>query len=157
VLDADLKPCSPGIIGDLYIGGAGLSSGYWRDEQKTAEAFLTSSLGRIYRTGDLARVGDDGMIYLLGRSDTQIKSPGYRIELGEIEAALHALPGIEDAAVIAVETGGLEGVSICCAYVASNLSPIAIKKELARTLPHYMVPSHWMSLDSLPLNGNGKT
>ncbi len=157
VLDPDLKPCAPGVIGDLYIAGAGLSSGYWRDEQKTAEAFLASPHGRIYRTGDLARLGDDGMIYLLGRSDTQIKTRGYRIELGEIEAALHALSGIQDAAVVAIDTGGFEGLSICCAYVGSNLSPISLKKELARTLPQYMIPSHWMCLDSLPLNGNGKT
>jgi amino acid adenylation domain-containing protein len=158
VLDTDLKPCPADVIGDLYIGGAGLSSGYWRDEKKTADAFVSSPFGRIYRTGDLARLGRDGMIYLLGRSDMQIKSRGYRIELGEIEAALHALDGVQDAAVIAIDTGGFEGLAICCAYVSAQaLSPLSIRKELERNLPHYMIPTQWLLLDSLPLNGNGKT
>ena len=159
VLDSDLHPCPPGVIGDLYIGGAGLSPGYWRDELKTSEAFLGSAFGRIYRTGDLAKTGSDGLIYLLGRSDTQIKSRGYRIELGEIEAAMHALPDIQDAAVVAIDTGGFEGLAICCAFVSSNtaLSPLAVRKQLAKKLPQYMIPTQWMVLDRLPLNGNGKT
>lgn len=159
VLDASLNPCPLEVVGDLYIGGAGLSPGYWRDEEKTAQAFLPSLYGRIYRTGDLARVGRDGMIYLVGRSDTQIKSRGYRIELGEIESAMHAITGVEDAAVVAVDTGGFEGLAICCAYVSTDaeLSPLALRKHLARTLPQYMIPAQWMLLDKLPINGNGKT
>ncbi len=159
VLDSNLMPCPAGLIGDLYIGGVGLSPGYWRDEQKTAEVFLDSPWGRIYRTGDLAKTGSDGLIYLLGRSDSQIKSRGYRIELGEIEAAIHALPEIQDAAVVAIDTGGFEGLAICCAFVSgdASVSPLLLKKQLARTLPQYMIPTQWMSLDRLPLNGNGKT
>ncbi|MGH9559504.1 MAG: amino acid adenylation domain-containing protein [Bryobacteraceae bacterium] len=160
VLDEKLRPAAAGETGDLYIGGAGLSPGYWRDPEKTNQVFFdTAAEGRIYKTGDLARTGADGLIYLLGRSDTQIKSRGYRIELGEIEAALHAAEGIQNAAVVAVEAGGFEGLSICCAYVPSpgaEISPLALKKTLARVLPHYMLPTRWMALKDLPLNGNGK-
>ncbi len=157
VLDDSRRPCAVENVGDLYIGGAGLSPGYWRDPQKTAEVFFDSPWGRIYRTGDLAKVGRDGKIYLLGRADTQIKSRGYRIELGEIEASMHALPYIQDAAVVAIDTGGFEGLAICCAYVASaEISPLALKKQLALTLPSYMIPTRWMTLDRMPLNGNGK-
>jgi amino acid adenylation domain-containing protein len=159
VLDDQLRACPAETVGDLYIGGAGLSPGYWRDTEKTAQVFLDTAHGRIYRTGDLARIGCDGNIYLVGRADMQIKSRGYRIELGEIEAAMHALPGIRDAAVVAVDTGGFEGLAICCAYVSENqqISPLALKKQLAQSLPHYMIPTQWMTLDRMPLNGNGKT
>ena len=163
VLDEHLEPTPTGEIGDLYIGGAGLSPGYWRDREKTDKVFLASPLdpsGRIYKTGDLARVGADGLIYVLGRSDTQIKSRGYRIELGEIEAAVHAANGVQDAAVVAVDGGGFEGAVICCAYVPLPdciVTPLGLKKELARALPGYMLPARWMALDQLPRNGNGKT
>ncbi|HTQ55172.1 MAG TPA: amino acid adenylation domain-containing protein [Bryobacteraceae bacterium] len=165
VLDESLHPVRRGQIGDLYIAGAGLSPGYWRDPARTAEVFLAnphSSMRapRIYRTGDLARLGEDGMIYLLGRLDSQIKSRGYRIELGEVETAIQAVPGVEDAAVVAIESGDLEGKSICCAYVPSaavDLPVAALKQEAARVLPRYMIPVSWMAVAAMPRNANGKT
>src|SRR5579872_6601227 len=165
VLDEHLRPVGRGQTGDLYIGGVGLSPGYWRDPRKTSEVFLahpdsSDPSERIYKTGDLARIEDDGSIYLVGRSDTQIKSRGYRIELGEIETAVHALTGIQEAAVVAVDAPGLEGSTICCAYVPSPGSAIAtlsLKKRLAQALPHYMLPARWMEVTRLPHNGNGKT
>jgi len=163
VLDEQLRPAPVNQVGDLYIGGVGLSPGYWKDPEKTREAFLRNpfsidSTSRIYRTGDLARMGSDGLIYLVGRSDTQIKTRGYRIELGEIESALHALPGVQDAAVVAVDSGGFEGLAICCAYVtaADGPSPRDLKQHLTRSLPPYMIPARWAAFDRLPLNGNGK-
>ncbi len=164
VLDEQLRPAPVNQIGDLYIGGVGLSPGYWRDPERTRQVFLKNPFAsdpcsRIYKTGDLARIGPDGLIYLVGRSDTQIKSRGYRIELGEIESALHGIAGIRDAAVVAVETGGFEGLQICCAYVPQpgfDLSPSKLRQHLARALPSYMIPSRWMEFDALPLNGNGK-
>jgi amino acid adenylation domain-containing protein len=163
VLDEHLKPAARGEIGDLYIAGAGLSPGYWLDPEKTEKVFLknpSDPTGRIYKTGDLARVGSDGLIYLVGRSDTQIKSRGYRIELGEVEAAVHAAQGLREAAVVAVDGGGFEGAVICCAYVplpGREITPLVLKKELSRALPGYMLPARWMALDQLPKNGNGKT
>src|SRR5262249_54991327 len=112
VLDDNLQPAPPGEIGDLFIGGAGLSPGYWRDGRKTSEVFLdTASYGRIYKTGDLAKVGEDGLVYFLGRADSQIKSRGYRIELGEIETALNALGLLRECVVVAVDAGGFEGAT----------------------------------------------
>jgi amino acid adenylation domain-containing protein len=164
VLDDQLNPTRPGEPGDLYIAGAGLSPGYWKDPVKTAEAFrlkpgASNPSERIYRTGDLARKGSDGMVYLIGRSDSQIKSRGFRIELGEIETALHAVPGIMDAAVVALDSPDSGVTEICCAYVPSpdtTLGPLAVKKNLAGVLPHYMIPARWMVLESMPHNGNGK-
>src|SRR5206468_830593 len=109
VLDGQLRPVAPGDIGELYIRGVGLSPGYWRDLEKTRSAFLPYPGGagpqdRIYKTGDLARRGADGLVYFVGRADTQIKSRGYRIELGEIETALHSLPGLRESAVVAIQS-----------------------------------------------------
>jgi amino acid adenylation domain-containing protein len=164
VLDQQLNPTTPHEIGDLYIAGAGLSPGYWKDPAKTAEAFrlqpgASITSGRIYRTGDLAKIGNDGLVYLIGRSDSQIKSRGFRIELGEIETALHAVPGIMDAAVVALDDTVSGVTEICCAYLpspGSALAPLIVKKTLAGILPHYMIPARWLVLETMPHNGNGK-
>jgi non-ribosomal peptide synthetase component F len=162
VLNEALDPLPPGETGDLYIGGAGLAQGYWRDPERTARAFVPHPRrpgGRIYKTGDLARLGEDGLVDFLGRSDSQIKSRGYRIELGEIEAALNTVAGVQHSAIVALNTGGFEGITICCAYVAaqgSALTPPLLKQELMRLIPSYMVPVRWMAFDQLPMNANGK-
>jgi non-ribosomal peptide synthetase component F len=159
VLDEQLRPVEIGEMGHLFIGGGGLSPGYWRDETKTRVAFLPRPEGRLYRTGDLAKVGEDGLIYFLGRADSQIKSRGYRIELGEIETCLHGLGLLQESAIVAVPTDGFEGMAICCAYVplsGSDSSPAIIRQRLATQLPAYMLPSRWMIFSDLPKNANGK-
>ncbi|MGH7545398.1 MAG: AMP-binding protein, partial [Gemmatimonadota bacterium] len=163
VLDEDLRPVPPGEVGDLYIGGVGLSPGYWRDPEKTQAAFRPRPGGRpsdrIYRTGDLARVGADGLVYFLGRADTQIKSRGYRIELGEIEAALNAIEDLAECAVLGVPTDGFEGTAIACAYVpkpGTDVTPARLRTALAATLPSYMLPARWVAYPRLPKNANGK-
>jgi amino acid adenylation domain-containing protein len=164
VLDEHLQPVATGEIGDLYIAGEGLSPGYWRDEEKTAAAFVadprsTDPDARIYRTGDLARVAEDGLVHFLGRADSQIKSRGYRIELGEIETALNAIEELGECAVVGVETGGFEGTSIACAYAPANgttLEPSEVRRRLSAVLPGYMLPSRWLTMDRLPKNVNGK-
>ena len=162
VLDDQLEPVPTGEIGDLFIGGVGLSPGYWRDEEKTAAAFLPDPRNegeRIYRTGDLAKVHDDGLVYFLGRADSQIKHRGYRIELGEIETALGALDELAEVAVVGVDTEGFEGTAICCAYAPAKdktADPVRIGEQLRKVLPPYMVPGRWLSLAVLPKNVNGK-
>jgi amino acid adenylation domain-containing protein len=163
VLDESLHPLPPGEIGDLYIAGVGLSPGYWRDEEKTRNAFLPDprspdSGARIYRTGDLAKVGDDGLVHFLGRADTQIKSRGYRIELGEIETALNTLPDIRESAVVGAALGGFEGTAICCAYATVNgdVPAAKLRGQLKALLPDYMLPMRWKVFDALPKNANGK-
>jgi len=164
VLSEMLRRVPPGEVGDLYIRGVGLSPGYWRDPEKTRAAFVPNPMSpdpadRLYRTGDLAKTGVDGLVYFLGRADSQIKSRGYRIELGEIETALNAMEFIQECAVVAIPTDGFEGTVICCAYVprpAVSVTPAVVRKELARVLPSPMLPSRWMAFERLPRNANGK-
>jgi amino acid adenylation domain-containing protein len=160
VLDEQRRPVPPGETGELYIAGAGLSPGYWRDPARTAQAFVTRPgrpHERLYRTGDLARLGRDGLVYFLGRADTQIKCRGYRIELGEIEAALHTLPGLRESAVVAIASEGFEGALICCAYApAPGTTPRALRAGLAALLPAYMLPARWLRCAALPRNESGK-
>lgn len=164
VLNDKLQKVAQGEIGDLYLQGVGLSPGYWRDPEKTKAVFLpnpsaTTPGDRIYKTGDLARRGPDGLVYFLGRADTQIKSRGYRIELGEIETALNALPTLQESAVVAIQSEGFEGTVICCAYVpvdGVSMTPPQLRKDLSRALPTYMLPAKWQAFDKLPKNANGK-
>lgn len=162
VLDDSLRPAAPGEVGDLYIGGVGLSPGYWRDPDQTAALFRElpgDPVRRVYKTGDLAHRGDDGLVYFHGRSDHQIKSRGYRIELGEIETALSRMNGLRESVVVAIPTAGFEGALICCAYVPASeaaVGPTTIREALSTVLPSYMLPSRWMDFDRLPRNGHGK-
>jgi acyl-coenzyme A synthetase/AMP-(fatty) acid ligase len=150
------------INGEIHIGGVGLSPGYWRDPAKTAAAFVPhpSRPGeRIYRTGDLGRPRPDGLVELIGRADTQIKSRGYRIELGEIEAALSSLPELRESAVVAIASQGFEQWQICCAYVpmpGRAVTPATLRTSLAKLIPGYMMPVRWSAYDALPRNANGK-
>jgi len=164
VLDEQLKPVPPGETGDLYIGGVGLSPGYWRDQEKTAAAFIqhpesTEPSHRIYKSGDLAKVGADGLVYYVGRADSQVKSRGYRIELGEIEAALNALGDLKECAVVAIPSEGFEGTTLCCAYVSAadaNVHTRLLLSQLRKHLPSYMLPSRWAPFTQLPKNSSGK-
>jgi len=164
ILDDDLKPVAQGETGNLYIRGAGLSPGYWRDQEKTDSAFIPNPFSatpddRIYGAGDLARLGADGFVYFLGRADSQIKSRGYRIELGEIETALNTLGMTQDCAVVAIDRGGFEGAIICCAYVPqkdADVTHALLCSSLGKKVPGYMIPARWMSLECMPLNVNGK-
>jgi non-ribosomal peptide synthetase component F len=145
-------------VGEIGIAGAGLSPGYWRDDEKTAQAFVPdprNSGDRVYRTGDLGRVDQHGAFHFLGRADSQIKSRGYRIELGEVEAAVNAVGDVRECAVVGVESGGFEGTAICCAY-AAELDPAELRSRLTESLPKYMLPSRWLTLEKLPKNVNGK-
>jgi acyl-coenzyme A synthetase/AMP-(fatty) acid ligase len=164
VLDEQKRTVPTGTVGDLYISGVGVGLGYWKDSEKTAAAFhrhpfREDNSERIYRTGDLAKIGEDGLVYFVGRADTQIKSRGYRIELGEIEAALSTLAWLRETAVVGVPTGGFEGTVIACAYVPHkgiSITPSEIRAELKKALPSYMLPSLWKCFQKLPQNANGK-
>ena len=163
VLDDKLRPVPPRETGDLYITGAGLSPGYWRDAAKTAAAFIQdprNASGRLYRTGDLAWTGEDGLVYFVGRADTQIKVRGYRIELGEIETALHSVGSLQECAVVAVQNENFGGWMICCAYVVRDgeqATPNRLRDHLKKLIPSYMFPVRWIAYDTLPKNANGKT
>ncbi|MBB1519858.1 amino acid adenylation domain-containing protein [Pseudomonas sp. SR9] len=160
VLDAELNLLPIGVAGELYIGGeVGLARGYFQRPELTAERFLPDPFGtageRMYRTGDLVRWREDGTLDYLGRVDHQVKIRGFRIELGEIESQLLALEGVQEAAVIARETP--TGKQLVGYVVArDNTDTNALRSELAKVLPDYMVPAQIIVLDKLPLTPAGK-
>ena len=163
VLDSDLKPVALGEMGELYIGGAGVARGYWNRPELTAERFLPDPFSgrpgaRIYKSGDLARYRPDGILEYLGRADNQVKVRGYRIELGEIEAALATHPGVQSCAVLAREDEPGDRQLVGYVSPAKNHSPTPeeLRSFLQQSLPSYMVPAHFVLLESLPLTPNGK-
>ncbi|MEU0334315.1 non-ribosomal peptide synthase/polyketide synthase [Streptomyces sp. NPDC006193] len=161
VLDRSLRPQPPGVTGELYLGGGGLARGYLNRPGLTAARFVADPFGapgaRMYRTGDLVRRRADGLLEYLGRIDQQVKVRGFRIELGEVEEALRRCAGVAEAAATAADGDGhrrLVGYVVPAA--GTRVEPEAVRRELGRTLPDYMVPATVVVLDGLPLNPNGK-
>jgi len=161
ILDADLNPVPKGVVGELFIGGIGVARGYANDEVKTNAAFVDDPFnktlgGRMYRTGDLGRIAPDGNMEFLGRKDHQTKIRGYRVELGEIQSLLVKNTDIKEAVVEVLKDANND--NFLCAYIVfkEECSVDAVKDYLSNALPTYMIPSHFMVLDALPLNSNGK-
>ncbi|MFD7453398.1 amino acid adenylation domain-containing protein [Kitasatospora sp. NPDC059827] len=162
LLDAALRPVPPGVVGELYLSGAGLARGYLDRPGLTAERFTADPYGppgtRMYRTGDLARWRPDGSVDYLGRVDHQVKIRGFRIELGEIEAVLTDHPLVERASVTDREDP--PGVRRLVAHLVpagpERPEPAALRAHLAAVLPEYMLPAAYVQLDALPLTPNGK-
>ncbi|RML31990.1 Syringopeptin synthetase B, partial [Pseudomonas syringae pv. atrofaciens] len=164
VLDAHREPVPVGVIGELYVGGAGVARGYLNREALTAERFLDNPFSsapgaRLYRTGDLGRWLANGSLEYLGRNDEQVKIRGFRIELGEIEARLSACQGVRDAVVVVREDepGDKRLVAYLTTQQSGDLLDIeSLREHLQGTLPQYMVPAAYVQLDTLPLTANGK-
>ncbi|MEG3079904.1 amino acid adenylation domain-containing protein [Halomonas sp. 5021] len=160
VLDGDLNLAPPGVAGELYLGGVGLSRGYLHRPDLTAERFVADPFAQgecLYRTGDLVRWRDDGQLEYLGRLDHQVKIRGLRIELGEIEAELLVQPEVREAVVVAQDTpSGSRLVAYVVPQADSELDSAVLREALGQQLPDYMVPGVVVALDALPLNANGK-
>jgi amino acid adenylation domain-containing protein len=161
LLDAELKPVHAGEDGELFIGGDGVTRGYWRRPELTAEKFVEVPLvssQRIYRTGDLARLSQDGDLEFLGRVDFQIKLRGHRIEPGEIESLLEQIPGVRQAVIVLREDR--EGDQRLVAYLVAGFeepeTSDALRNAIGAKLPEAMVPSAFVFLPELPLTANGK-
>lgn len=162
VLASDGTPCMPGVPGHLHLAGDGVAVGYWRQPERTAAVFKADPFhgvdARMYATGDLAKFLPDGNLVFLGRADTQVNLRGYRIELGEVEAAIRALPGVGEAAVeVVADASGLEQlIGFVIPMAGRTVDPAALRSELGRALPPYMVPTHLFDVAALPLAPTGK-
>ncbi|QLE39947.1 amino acid adenylation domain-containing protein [Nostoc sp. C052] len=163
ILDSNLQPVPIGIKGELHIGGVRLARGYFNRPELTQEKFLPNQfkdpkVDRIYKTGDLARYLPDGNIECFGRIDNQVKIRGFRIELGEIEAVLNQHPDVQASCVILRED--TPGIKRLVAYVVPYSQEIPAISELRQflynRLPLYMVPSTFVTLESLPLTAHRK-
>ena len=144
--------------GELVVASEYLAQGYWKDEEKTAKAFIDhAQLGRIYRTGDMGFYTIDRKIEYSGRKDFQVKIRGFRVELEEIENCLLKHELIKEAAVIGKEDAS--GDKLLHAYIAADgaLTAADIRNHLLKELPEYMVPSYFTMLEQLPLTPTGKT
>ena len=158
ILDKHLTLQPMGVSGELYIGGDGLARGYLNNEKLTEERFVESPFEegkRLYKTGDIARYLPDGSLEFMGRGDHQVKIRGYRIELGEIEAQILGVANIEQAVVMAWHEGSQK--SLVAYYTAGTvIESFDLRNHLAGSLPEYMIPTHYMQLDQMPLTPNGK-
>jgi acyl carrier protein len=163
ILDQHLQPVPIGVCGELFIAGDSLARGYLNRPALTAEKFIPNPFSetpgrRLYRTGDLARYQPDGSIEFSGRNDAQVKIHGFRIELGEIEARLSQHPCIESAVVVVQEQPSI-GKRLVAYVVAQQTRAVSVselRNYLRQSLPDYMVPAIFITIDSLPLSPNGK-
>ena len=162
ILDANLQPVPIGVIGDMYIGGDGVSRGYLNHPELTSERFLPNPFNLtsvIYKTGDIARFLADGNIEFFGRSDQQVKVRGFRIETAEVEVALAQHPAVRQAVVVAWRER-TSNASLVAYLVPAGSGKEAdagqLREFLREILPEYMVPSIFVNLESFPLTPNGK-
>ncbi|MCG7553071.1 non-ribosomal peptide synthetase [Pseudoalteromonas sp. Of11M-6] len=159
ILDPQLRAVPQGMIGELYVTGAGLASGYLHQPQLSAERFVElqvspSHMVRAYKTGDLVRLLSSGRIAYMGRNDGQVKLRGYRIELAEIEQQIGLLSSVQECAVQI--TTSASGQPQLQAFVVTTTEPQVLQAQLKERLPSYMVPEHFVMLARLPLTPHGK-
>lgn len=164
-LDPLLRQTPVGVPGELYIGGKGLAKGYLHRPELTSQRFMETLMidgtpRRVYRTGDEVRFCNDGRLQYLGRLDSQVKLRGYRIELGEIENVLAAHPLINQSAA-RVFKASEDDLRLVAYFVSGKEHAVPTNTELrqylAKTLPDYMIPQFFVSLEQLPRTANGKT
>jgi amino acid adenylation domain-containing protein len=169
IVDENMKLCPIGAQGEICVSGIGVGRGYLNDAEKTSRVFIGDPFVkekeiRLYKTGDIGCWLPDGTINFFGRKDHQIKIRGFRIELGEIESKLANHPGIKE--VVVIDKDDVHGIKYLCAYLVPSISIkssadgklnwLEIKDYLLKHLPDYMVPSHFVQLDKMPLTPNGK-
>ena len=160
VLDEARQPVAAGTIGELFIGGPAVAAGYLNRPDLTAMQFLPDPFGadggRMYRTGDLVRFSDEGDLFFIGRKGRQVKFHGYRIELDDIEAALRRVPGVDDAAVLAIERDDVIGDLVAALSSNETMTLAGVRKTLRAMLPVHMLPTKLLVLPLLPLTPSGK-
>lgn len=161
VLDRQYQSVPIGVVGELYLGGAGLARGYWQRPEMTAEKFIPDIFSqeggeRLYRTGDEARYLPSGELEFLGRADHQVKLRGFRIELGEIESVLRRYEQVREAIVVAREQAGEEKRLVAYLVAGDEVKVSDLRRWLQERLPGYMTPAAFVMMEELPLTPNGK-
>jgi amino acid adenylation domain-containing protein len=161
LLDQYFEPAPVGIPGEVHIGGLGLARGYFNRPELAAEKFIPNPFSRepgwrLYRAGDLARYGPSGNIEFLGRVDDQVKIHGFRIELGDVKAVLDQHPSIRESLVTTYEALGAKAVAAYIVFDDGNVTVAGLRDYMKKRLPEYMIPSAFVTLDSLPRLPNGK-
>ena len=163
ILDAQKNLCATGVPGELCVGGAGVTLGYWKRPELTAERFIADPFSEapgttLYRTGDRARWRNDGTLEHLGRHDDQVIVRGFRVELGEIDAVLAEHPAVDQAAVHLwkVHANDVRIVACCVPVNAGALAPASLRKYLRARLPEYMIPQYFLPVKQIPLMPNGR-
>ena len=163
ILDQYLRPLPIGAEGELYLAGDQLALGYLQRAYLTATRFVANPFQagqRMYRTGDIARWNIDGSIQYLGRADDQLKIRGQRIELGEIEQQLRLVSQIDEVVIqpmsVSADQNATDLQLVAYLKTTQSFDAGSLKKRLAKHLPTYMIPSHFISLETLPLSHNGK-
>ncbi|GIJ60865.1 hypothetical protein Vau01_083810 [Virgisporangium aurantiacum] len=152
VLDHRQRPVPPGVPGEVWIGGVGVTAGYLDDPAQTGDRFRPDPYGdRMYRTGDRGRLRRDGTLVFLGRVDQQVKIRGLRVEPGEIEAHVRELPGVRAAAVVAID-----GPRLVAYLEGDGLDLDALRATLRERLPDHLVPAVLVEIAAMPLTANGK-
>ena len=155
IVDIDNNPLPKNIVGNIALGGVGVSAGYWNKPDLTKEVFYTRNNIPYYNTGDLGYKRDDGELVVVGRADSQIKLRGLRIETGEIENVILKNSDIE---VVFVNVQTINDTEYLCAYYVadSQIDTDKLKEDISQELTDYMIPTFFIQLDELPLNPNGK-
>ena len=159
ILDTTSQPVPDGVVGELYLGGASVAKGYFKQPALTAARFLPDPFApepgaRMFKSGDLVRRDGQGGLHFLGRADDQVKIRGYRVEPKEVEAVLRQHPDVTEAAVLARVSPA--GQTQLVAYHAGSAKQDALRQHMETALPDYMHPAHWVALPQLPLNTSGK-
>jgi amino acid adenylation domain-containing protein len=163
ILNADNRPAPPGTPGRLFIRGAQVTAGYWRDPYKTAKAFMVNPLNpelgdMVYDTGDLAQADESGVISYMGRADNQVKIRGQRVELEDVEAAFGSQPGVlETAALLSPgEADPLLLIAVSGPAKDAEHAEEALLEAVSKLLPTYMIPHRVLFFAELARNANGK-
>ena len=157
ILDTAMRPVPIGVPGELYLAGVQVAKEYLNRPELTAEKILPDAFhedARMYRTGDRARYKPNGAIEYFGRVDDQVKFRGFRIEPGEIEAALTAHPAVQLAAVVLLGSGSDQ--KLVAYTTGDNPDTNTLREHAKERLPDYMVPTHFVVLDDMPLTPSGK-
>ncbi len=161
IVDDQARLVPPGVVGEMYIAGAGLARGYLGRPALTASRFVADPYAadgtRMYRTGDLVRWRHDGQVEFVGRVDQQVKVRGFRVELGEIETVLLREPSLAQVVVLArKETTGNRRLVAYVVPASDDVDVDRLRADAVAALPDYMVPAAFVVLDALPLTRNGK-